>query len=811
MDLRSEEDVKIKHVVAMLEGLGYDPDRIRWNVPIEVKQGRKKKTIYADGVADADGAQVLPLLVIETKPPTEKLTEGDRDQAISYARLNATIVPVVVLSNGLVTKAYDTFTKKELKGGVPTKDQLLKDLKKRSVSDGQRGALASEAKHELFRIDDVQEFKRILRASHNVIRNNEGYDPTKAFDELSKVMFCKLYEEKRKGTSRFRVGTFDDALDRLGHNVIQTIFNETKADTKFKGLFQSDETIQLSDRTIRELVRQFESYDLSLTDFDVKGEAFEHFLGDTFTGGLGQYFTPRTVVQFIIDALGLNIGEKVIDPFCGTGGFLIYAYHVVSGDIQEMKLSEKQKASYLRELEENCLFGTDWNERTSQACRMNMTVHGEGDAGRHIFMQSGFEDREGEIEQESFQVVATNPPFGSSETDPDILAAHELGAGRKSIERAALAMERTIRLTEPGGRIGIVIMDGILSNRSMQYVREYVLKHTWVRGLVSLPPETFEGYGGRSNTTILFLDKKATPDDGQQEDVFMAVCSNSGYGPTGVEIEGNELPAILEAYRSFRSGAEADCPNTWVASLNERLDPKHYWRPAATVGLSIGERLNEAGAAVGGLADLASGISKRVAQLDREVQTTALLLEALIEEVTDKVTLDANTKYDLLGVRWWGGGAFIRETKEGRDVSASKLNKVARGQLVYNRLFAFRGSFAVVGDECDGAHASNEFPTFVAKGDREDADVMIRYLVHVMNSPQTLEVVDAMSSGSTKTSRNRLNQREFLKMTVNVPTDPEEMRELVELMDLADEFRRSQEEAVAVAKRLRDGVAQLLP
>ena len=119
----------------------------------------------------------------------------------------------------------------------------------------------------------------------------------------------------------------------------------------------------------------------------MKGEAFEHFLGDTFTGGLGQYLTPRNVVEFIVAAVNPAPDDKVIDPFCGTGGCLINHREQAAEKINATKLSKKAKEDALRHLAEDSIFGIDWNERTSLACRMNMAVHGKGESSRHIFLR----------------------------------------------------------------------------------------------------------------------------------------------------------------------------------------------------------------------------------------------------------------------------------------------------------------------------------------------------------------------------------------------------------------------------------------
>lgn len=810
MKIESEEDVKIHYLPGVLRAAGYDTDLVNYNHPITVKQGRKTRTIFADAVVYGDASRTRVLVVVETKPP-EPLKPGDADQAISYARLLQEIAPVVLLTNGTSagTVAYDTLTTKKLKDGLPTPAVVISAGTQARKT---QGGVAADALHELFKVDDVREFKRILRACHNAIRNNEGYDPTKAFDELSKVMFTKLFEEK-SGRNRFRLRTYDEFLDS-NVNVVHQIFKETAKSADYKGLFVEGETIELSDRTIRELVAQLENYDLSLTNFDVKGEAFEHFLGDTFTGGLGQYFTPRNVVEFIVLALNPRVGQRVIDPFCGTGGFLIRWHGSVVETVDEMHVSDDLRRQYIDTLNRESLYGIDWNERTSLACRMNMTVHGEGQSAENIFKQSGYADVPGRVEEGTFDVCITNPPFGASESDPDILAAHDLGAGRKSIERAALALERALRLVKPGGWVGIIVMDGILSNASTSFVRDYVRKYAHVRALVSLTPETFEAYGGRSDTTILLLEKKAEPsEDAAHEPTFMALCRNTGYAPNGVEIPGNELPAILEAYEAWRKGVQPTAPNTWTAVVKDRLDPRNYWRPDAALGSrdDLDKGLLSLRDEIESTTHLVDQISTEVRAVIAGTSSTAYKLGDLLTEVVETEVLDDETEYRLLGVRWWGGGAFVRETKKGVDIKARTHRVMRSGNIVYNRLFAFRGSFAIVGPECNGVHASNEFPTYGTKKTDYDPDLLKRYIVHALNSPVYLSAVDAESSGSTKTSRNRFKQDSFEAFEVSVPTSPTDLEKIVLLFDRADQIRQRLVALAESSKDLRMLLAPVLP
>lgn len=292
--LHSEEDVKFKFLVPYLAERGYAQNCIDFNVAIEVHEGRKKKTIFADAVVYASTAKRAPLFVCETKAPQEVLDRRVREQAISYARLLPRIAPLTLITNGAQVQVFHTLHKTRI-ADLPQRRDLEDDIVKFVLPGDVQEALRQEAKHDLFIIDDVRTFKSILKSCHNEIRNNEGLDPTAAFDEMSKIMSCKLYEEKENGQhNRFRLSLFDDTMNRLNINVVSQIFEEAKKHVLYKDLFQLDATIKLKDRTIRKIVELLENYDLGLTAFDVKGEAFEYFLGDTFTGGLGEYSLRAT-------------------------------------------------------------------------------------------------------------------------------------------------------------------------------------------------------------------------------------------------------------------------------------------------------------------------------------------------------------------------------------------------------------------------------------------------------------------------------------------------------------------------------------
>lgn len=811
MEFSTEEDVKIKFLLPHLRNLGYKDSYCDFEKSIEVQEGRKIKNIFADVVVYSSSKKDTPLILCETKAPDVILDRRVKEQAISYARLLPKIAPLALVTNGSQVQVFETITKNRIQH-LPKRKELQHNLLNYLISKETQDSLIAEAKHELFIIDDVQTFKSVLKSCHNEIRNNEGYDPTIAFDEMAKVLFCKLYEEKHSGENRFKVSVFDDTLKRLSVNVVKQIFAETKKDERYAGLFAPESAINLNDRTIRKIVSLFESYDLSLTAFDVKGEAFEYFLGDTFTGGLGEYFTPRNVVEFITEAINPRIGEKLVDMFCGTGGFLIYAFEVVSEKIRLQDFSDEEKERWKFELSSRSLYGTDWKERTAQACKMNMMIHGDGSAG--IFLHHGLIDVPGVIESDQFNICLTNPPFGSYENDTNVLNNFELGSGRNSQTRLILGLERAIKLIKPEGRIGIVVIDGVLNNPSTSYVREYIKSHTQVTGVISLTSDTFEGYGARAKTSILFLKKKSEQDDGKQEPVFMAIAENTGYAPNGAQIPGNELPDILLAYREYLRGVTdfSSFKNCWITEVDDRLDAEYY----AVLNSEQDEKdFNKIQENISFLLDSINKehnfIQNAINDAFGEEEYESVELGDILKEVKVKEKVENDRVYQLLGVRWWGGGTFIREEKLGKDIKGKTLYAVSSGWVIYNRLFAFRGSFALVDDSHDGGYVSNEFPTFVVKDGIENQDLIKKYVVHCLNSPQYLNLIDGLSTGSTKTSRNRFNQKYFLKLKIEIPTEREKLDEIVNILDRAVALRFKHEKLMEQVKHLQDSISLMLP
>lgn len=578
MELYSEQDVLNKVIVPHLVALGYDETRskknhvvIRYNHPISVQQGREKKTIYADLVVTVGDT---PVIVIDAKNPRAYLTENDREQVVSYARLLPNIAPYAALCNG-GWQVFETVRKQQIKA-LPSLDSLLADIQRRRVSEPQRKRLVEQATRTLFAIESVRDLSRLMRRCHDIIRNLKGYDPTKAFDELSKVLFAKMYEERevadgRRSVNRFTLEKVREMREQ-GVEIIQTLWHDTTSSDRYREVFSDHEAegdIALPPEAIDKIVGLLEHKSLGLTDLDVKGVAFEEFLSATYRGGgLGQYFTPREVVNFMVTLVDPAIGERGIDPSCGSGGFLIRMYDVVREKILASDAAPKRKKEQMTELANSSLVGIDWEPRAARTCKMNMIIHGDGHAGVYQAnaldldeVASKVEERRRfypsapDIQDGTFGIVLSNPPFGAKDDQKSILRHYKLGRG-KSQKREVLLLERQIKLLEPGGRIAVVIPEGILSNKNDQRLRDFIAETCIVKAVIRLPQDAFKMSEGAACTSVLYAIRKdpSSPGLQTQGDIFFARAQEIGTSPSGKPIDQNDLLTILEEYRSFEQG-----------------------------------------------------------------------------------------------------------------------------------------------------------------------------------------------------------------------------------------------------------------
>lgn len=440
---KPEEVVRQRFIRTLMEHYGYvlelmDQER-------RTQHGHKSPRadiVIWQSVSDK-AANRTPVLVVECKTDSIEVQERDYYQGESYTR--AVGCEFFIATNVRYTAIF------KLIPGLPGEFVAINEIPK--ASDWGDAKRLKEIRESL-RAFNRKEFQDLLFGCHSILRDVHKMDPGRSFDTISKILFIKMYVERSGLHGTFTIDYLDKrAASRMPNDplVHDGLFDLTKDFYKADDLFSATDRLDISEETFRRIVKQLERFDLSKTGDDIKGLAFERFLGTTFRGELGQFFTPRPVVDFMVDLLEPREDELICDPASGSGGFLIRAFeHVraqIIADIQQQKDAEKARIEALglpeeeeeRQIENafavlnreilpsgddnkpidtrvgrlawRCIYGTDAEPRAARTAKMNMIMHGDGHGGIHY--HDGLLDING-IYNSRFDIVLSNPPFGSN-------------------------------------------------------------------------------------------------------------------------------------------------------------------------------------------------------------------------------------------------------------------------------------------------------------------------------------------------------------------------------------------------------------
>lgn len=400
------------------------------------------------------------------------------------------------------------------------------------------------------------EFTRILTKCHNTIRNNDKLSPEAAFDEISKVLFIKIWKEQKTGET-YTLEKFDKENEiSPTSDYYNVLFYETRNFYLADKIFEKNERLSIRENSFRDILGALSNLNLASASDDVRGIAFEQFLGKTFRGELGQFFTPRKIVEFIVSVIDPQEGDLICDPCCGSGGFLIRAFEYVRDAIMHDNKGDKE--SRVKKLATKCVFGVDANPRMARTAKMNMMMHGDGHSGVHH--HDGFLNVNG-IFENRFQVILTNPPFGSKVSKKLLIAESDrftdaakikeytkeygerykkamaqvesnigksllnlFGISKYTNLTETLFLDRCLDLLVPGGRMGVVLPEGVLNNKKLEAVRRYVEGRAKIVMVVSLPTDVFMAAGANVKPSILFL-KKFTENEAREYHQALTVAN----------------------------------------------------------------------------------------------------------------------------------------------------------------------------------------------------------------------------------------------------------------------------------------------
>ena len=393
---------------------------------------------------------------------------------------------------------------------------------------------------------------------HSHLRDIDGLHADAALDELCKLLYLKLYDEETTQEGKnYRVQRWLYSCMEEYAASLRGVYKEANEydlrvfGLKIPGYRRSRgvfiEPIKLSSAALVKAMEAMQGYHLGGSAIDVKGRAFQKVLGPAVRSGMGQYFTPDPIVRFLSRIIQPTIQHLILDPFCGSGHFL-------TACLQLVREEHKREDKAFHEFAFGKLHGIEKSERMGRIAMTDMRLHGDGHSNIRctdaLLALSNYPD----IQPASFDVILTNPPFGSL-LGPEAMHAlgkFELAEGRGNVPLEVIGLERCIQLLRPGGRLGIVLPDGVLANRGSTYVRDWLGGGVKVRAVVSLPIETFTPFGAGIKTSILIV-RKWLP--GEEHDyscpVFLARVDNIGYDATGRSKEGAELDAVGDAFLDF--------------------------------------------------------------------------------------------------------------------------------------------------------------------------------------------------------------------------------------------------------------------
>ncbi|MEM3640878.1 MAG: N-6 DNA methylase, partial [Candidatus Bathyarchaeia archaeon] len=433
---------------------------------------------------------------------------------------------------------------------------------------------------------DEYSLRRVVYKCHTILYENSGHDPSKAFDELIKIIFLKFYDEQDKKEEYYRFVVFEGERPEHVKDRIKKLLHDAQNLSLFSKIFNSNSLdVEISDFALYEIVLELQGFSFTETTktidgIDVMGRIYEQIVDRTFRGGLGQYYTPRTIAEFMIDFLGVDIAEKVLDPACGTGGFLTMCINRILNKLRSKEsnvLTSESLLETLRNYINSNLYGVDIFDRICRVARMNLLFHGGTDP--KIFNMNGLlvdecapEEFKGLFQKNSFQKIFSNPPFAGIVKDSKILSKFKLGKRNgkiSSITPEVLFIEKIVELLDYGGKAGLVLPLGIFNNPSLKFVREFLFKNTRILGVVGLPDFAFTHTGTSVKGALLFIEKVPIPE--RDYKIFMTVANNIGYDSTGRPTERNDLPKLVEAYKNHES-------NYFISfsEIKDRIDAQYY-------------------------------------------------------------------------------------------------------------------------------------------------------------------------------------------------------------------------------------------
>jgi type I restriction enzyme M protein len=529
-------------------------------------------------------------------------SEANRYKALSILMPNGPAAYCVIEVAGhlriyLVEKGNEIHDEMSDWDDVRNAEDMVREFKPEVVK-----GLKQWAQKTLHTENSLSRFVQLMKGCWQDIWDIENKRNDWIFDEFTRFLFIKLNEDAKPngGFTTAKLKSYCEQNEHMGDKAAQNFINNLFDDLKGhhpEVFTDENERVLSKAATIERVVERLEGINLKDTQGDVLGRAFEIMLSDTFKGkDLGQFFTPREIVAFMLDlardnpdgaALDIEKGQRFLDACAGSGGFLIATYEDVYKYALSNGVDPKKKKQLLKRLGQDTFFACEIEEKAARLGKLNMIVHAVNSQNAQWLHQNylyneeygglkpsieyeidfGDGKKKRHIGLDSIDLILTNPPFGKSVKTKSILLDYQFGheikvfktKGRppekrpkNSQDSEILFIEHYLRMLKPGGKLLIVLPDGVLSNATAKPVRDFMREHAIIKAVISLPSETFASTGTSIPTNVVYLQKKRPGD--VQGNIFMARADYVGRRANGDPIKENDLPFILEQFREWQMG-----------------------------------------------------------------------------------------------------------------------------------------------------------------------------------------------------------------------------------------------------------------
>jgi len=824
---------------------GYPADRI----DVELTVPRRTPSDRADIVVFEDDRLSDPYLVVEAKE--EQSTQAEWNQAIEQGFGNA---------NSLRTTKYllidksDRSSLYDIQNHPPTErtHNLLgiREALSENYGVARQFRLTAGGPDDIAPADPIA-VENAVRHAHGAIWAGGRRDPLTAFDEWSKLLFAKIWDERHtpNGQPRqFQVSANESPAQTASR--IRARFIEARRGDP--SIFAAD-AILLPDEKIVEVASLIQEIGFTLCDIDALGAAFEHFFGSVFRGDLGQYFTQRELVRFILGALGPRDTDFILDPTAGSGGFLleslIQVWRYIDTNYEGQPDAERRKVDFAL----NHLFGIEIHATLGRVCKTNLLIHKDGHTNIEVersCLDSHFSNPSIRPDGTVFTLLVGNPPFGDtvSSGDSDRLgnaALHDfdLADGLTQISSELIIIERSLQFLVPGGRLGMVVPDGALNNSGENSrcpaFRRFLLSNCRIDMVVSLPDFAFRKAGAQNKTSLLFLRKftaqekqafdrdyasaleeTGAPDPPepthQQDAIYQVLLANSyrvffaevdqiGYSPTGVPVSQNQLYA-----RTPEGNFDLQAISTVLAQFTIFSQDHDNYSPIQSPScnsMTIADALR---------AHTSFRLDPKfhLFQLERipspPPHMSEFELGDLLARREEPVRPQDFPDREFLTLTLSQDGTLTpREAGKGNNppswhgvyfTDGSRWFVAREGDVIISQIDLWKGCVSVIPHEYDGAIVTQEFPVYEVDTTRLDP----RYLALLLRSVYFKRAVRAITTGHS--NRRRTQQEDFEALRVFLP-HIDTQRRIATLV-------RSREEQLAASHRdfagLLDGVEDVI-